>query len=98
MSVHVCSYALPTPQPGTATLEVKVGMRPLRIASQNGVPQLWALVDSEAGLYKRRVKMLRHDEPFDADESPVEWAYLGSFRADTPGEDIYHVFLGSVVL
>jgi hypothetical protein len=98
MGIHVCTYALPVPQSGTATLEVKVGMRPLRIGRQGGVPQLWALVDSEAGLYKRRVKMLRHDEPFDADEFPVEWAYLGSFRADTPSEDIFHVFLGPVVL
>jgi hypothetical protein len=59
----------------------------LTIATQGGMPQLWALVDTDSKKTKRRLRTYGTGHPVDGDIG----AFLGTYQLDG-GALVFHVF------
>ena len=97
MNKLVKTYMLPVGLGSDQVMQLPVDCEPLQVTDQAGMPRLWALVDPSAALQRRRVKLLRHNDPFADGENPDRYTYVGTVVVDSPPEETFHVFLGPIV-
>lgn len=70
------------------TLEMPRGAKPLYVATQFGVPCIWALVRPEEPLVNRRFRIAGTGHPIEAHEAI---SYVGTFML-SGGHLVFHVF------
>lgn len=76
------------PLPMRGGVEMPKGARILSVHMQNGQPQVWALVDPQAPLVKRRLRV--YGTGWDVLDDPVG-VFLGTYLIEG-GQYVFHVF------
>ncbi len=71
-------------------IEMPIGAGILTVQMQSGQPCLWALVDTERPMSKRKVLIRGTGHPCDGVK---DYCYLGTFQMKG-GELVFHVFEG----
>ena len=94
----IYKYAFPTCNPNSiATMELPWGAEIIRLDAENGHAFLWAIVDTEKPLVKRRFALHKTGSNMDANmskysESFIKLCYVGRFAIWAEMELMMYVF------